>query len=99
MAKNTDVAEPALRNVELNWMNAQELPLVLADQVHIQAVPGRYYITFGQVNLPVFVGAPPSDFRADVRPVVRLVISTEDFKRILSAVDGVVKQATLEAAR
>jgi hypothetical protein len=91
MAKPNRVSAPDGEQVGLNWPEIRELPLVFADQVHIQRVPDRFYVTFGQVNLPIISGAPPSGFRADVRPVIRLVITAEDMRRIVGAIQTVME--------
>lgn len=96
MAKKAAKAPPALPPgaSRVEWNDARELPLLAAEQLHVRVVQGRYYLTFGQLNLPVFEGPPPDDFIAEIRPVARLVLSTTDVEsivRVLSQVLGTVR--------
>lgn len=76
--------------LQMVWEDGRELPIHHADHMHIQAVPGAFYMSFGQVNLPLFVGAPPADMVVPIRPISRLVVSADAMKHMLEAMRKVV---------
>ncbi|MEK7239199.1 MAG: hypothetical protein AAB224_01300 [Gemmatimonadota bacterium] len=73
------------KTVKLAWEDATSIPQPFVDQLHIRVVQGNYYLTFGQLNLPVFDGEPPEDFVARIHPVARMVVPAPEMERMLEA--------------
>jgi hypothetical protein len=95
MAKNDE--KPKYGNagaVQFKWADATALPIHAVEQLHVQSVQGRFYLTFGQLNLPVMVEGPPPGFKADVRPVARLMVLPQDLESIVRTL-----QTVLDASR
>jgi hypothetical protein len=76
--------------VQFKWGDSTALPIHAVEQLHVQVVQGRIYLTFGQLNLPVMVEGPPPGFKADVRPVARLMVLPHDFETIVRTMQTVV---------
>lgn len=49
------------------------------DEMVLQNVRGTFYLTFGQVRMPLF-NLP--DAEAEIQPMVRLIISDEAMQRV-----------------
>ena len=82
-----------MAKVKLVWPDAAELPIGFADQLHVTAVQGRFYLTFGQLNLPPMKELP-DDFTADVRPIGRFVVPGNAMSAMIQALNTVVEAAS-----
>jgi hypothetical protein len=72
-------------NITAVWSDPASLPIDFVDQLHIQRVGDRYFLTFGQGNFPLVEGKPEADLKIQIRPVHRYVISSADLRRMIVA--------------
>ena len=73
------------------WVPADDLPLVLAEHLHLALINNQYYLTFGQVNPPVHEHPTPGA-PANIRPIARIVVP----KASLPGIVRLLKQAVDE---
>jgi hypothetical protein len=90
MAKPAETSPP-VGAVPFKWADATSLPILAAGQLHIQIVQGHAYLTFGEINLPVMLGAPPQGFVAEVRPVARFLVSMTELEDMIRALNTVLE--------
>ena len=83
----TKGSQPAL---EAYWGKADHLEPVLVDNLHLQRVNNQYYLTFGQIRLPL-VEAPTERVVAEIRPMTRLIIPRDALRRIVELLSRTLK--------
>ena len=81
------------QQIAITWGDANAVDLTFVDQLHLQRADGHYLLTFGQVRPPLLM-APKDGVNAEIRPVARLVLTDQAYRRILD----VLKQAAPEDA-
>ena len=70
------------------WTNA-DLEPIFADQMQLTRVGTQYYLTFGQLRVPVNDGTDrPTDVH-DIRPVAQIVFPEEALGRLQKALKNV----------
>ncbi len=72
----------------LRWGDANELEQVLADELQIQSVNNRFYLTFGQILVPVV--EPKEGQVVEIRPVGRFVVSKTSLEKIRNLLERVL---------
>ena len=65
---------------QLQWGDPSSLDQVFVDQLAIQSVEERFYLTFGQIRMPLNAVAGGA---APIQPMVRLIVSTESLQRMV----------------
>ena len=77
------------------WADALAVDPVFVDELYLQMVNDRYYLTFGQLRLPL---VDPSDSSepivAQLQPVVRLIVAKGTLKRFAAALSGAIGPAS-----
>lgn len=66
--------------VTITWRDVATLPIQFADFLHWRAAHDRFYLTIGQLDLPIVEGPLPSTTSIEVRPIVRLAITPETLR-------------------
>jgi hypothetical protein len=65
--------------LELQWGDAEHLEPIFVDNIHLARVNDQFYLTFGQIRLPV-KGVTSSS--GELRPMVRLVLTKDTVEKI-----------------
>jgi hypothetical protein len=73
------------------WVDTEDPEPTFADEVYIQGIGDRFYLTFGQVRLPL--AAEEGPVTAQIRAVARLIVPKESLKRIVEVLSRTVSQA------
>lgn len=81
MAKKAD-GKPGQVQLDVAWTGGAELEPVFVDNLHLARVNNQYYLTFGQIRLPVSSGTAPKT--GELRSMVRLVVTRESLERIVA---------------
>ncbi len=68
--------------LEVTWVSAEDLEPVFVDNLHLALVNNQYYLTFGQLRLPMVFPDPPTKGR--IHPVARFVIPREALQNIIA---------------
>jgi len=68
--------------MKMYWGKADGLDPVFADNLHLQRVNDQCYLTFGQIRPPMVLSGPPKDIEAEIRPIVRIIVSREALQRM-----------------
>lgn len=76
--------------IRVHWGSVDSLDLLFADNVHLALVNDQFYVTFGQTRVPV--AEDMGSTQAEIRPVSRLVISKDAFKKIASLLARYVEE-------
>lgn len=71
--------------IEGSWGDPKGLDVVFVDEMQYQEVEERCYITFGQVRLPSMAPRDLGSATAEIRPVVRVVMTKKTMLRMLAA--------------
>ncbi len=70
------------------WTNA-DLEPVFADQVQLTRVGSQYYLTFGQLRVPVNVGEDHAAEVREIRPVAQIVFPTDALDQLQKALRNI----------
>lgn len=88
--------------LEGRWQGADDVPIVLANQLAAQGFQGNAILTFGQVAPPLFAGTPEQQAAQarelesiPVRTLARLVIPAGQLREIVETLQTTL--ATLDA--
>jgi hypothetical protein len=88
-AKGTDEGV----SIDVYWGSGEDLEPIYADQLHLQSINQQYYLTFGQLRPPlVKEGVPVDKIVAEIRPVAKLIVTREAFKRIAKLLNKHMKE-------
>lgn len=77
----------------VSWSSDQDVGQVYVDEMLIQIVNERAYVTFGQIRMPLAT-KPSETARVEIRPVARLIVSVETLKKMLDVLNPVVAKHT-----
>lgn len=72
----------------VRWLT-ENLDQIIADELQLQWVNDRFYLTFGQIQVP-FVEPEGGNFVADIRPVGRYVVSRQSLEKIRDLLNRVL---------
>jgi hypothetical protein len=74
MADDVTADVPRVKEVPLNaaWGEPEGLAPLFSDQVHLAKVAGQFYLTFGQVRVPI--ARPEPGAAVEIRPITQIVI-------------------------
>lgn len=86
MAEPTPNSSPAIQ-LRGEWSDPRALDPIFVDELQFQEVGDRCYVTFGQVRLPSMAPGEPPALDAEIRAVVRLVMTTTTLERMLFALN------------
>ena len=67
------------RLVRLEWGTPSTMPMIAADEVFIQDLGDRVFLTFGQLHLPLSTTLVPEEIQ--VVPVARLVLTRDAMQK------------------
>jgi hypothetical protein len=73
------------------WVDTEEPEPAFVDEVYIQGVADRFYLTFGQIRLPL--AAEEGPVTAQIRAVARVIVPKESLRRIVDALSRTLSQA------
>ena len=84
-------ASPAKAPVQLTltWSSADQIDLVHVDHLHLARVKDQFYLTFGQVRMPVDTSGP---LTGEIRPAARLVLTREALARMVGLLNANVER-------
>lgn len=77
----------AERQLKASWTDVDALDTVFADHAFLAQINDQYFLTFGQTNVPVLATEDSAAGSATIRPVARLMIPHEAFKRIVKLLE------------
>lgn len=89
------IAEVQRTEVKLTgkWSDAKDVEPVFVDEMQIQGLDDRVYITFGQVRLPTVEAGQQSPAEVEIRPVVRLVLTPATLEKLLKSLSRVIEKS------
>lgn len=93
------IVQPHEAGIRAKWGDAGQLRSEFASELNIVHAGGQYVLTFGEVRLPLIVGAVPDGVEAEIRPVVRLVIPEQAIETMLAALSSVVETIKKKASK
>ena len=67
------------------WSEARDVDPIFVDELELQGLGDRTYITFGQLRLPTVQAGTQPGAQVEIRPVVRLVVTTATLEKMLVA--------------
>ena len=76
------------------WSDASQIEQVFVDELQIQDIGDRCYITFGQVRLPDVEASKQSGAKVEIRPVVRLIVTKAALTKMLNALNAMPSRQT-----
>jgi hypothetical protein len=95
MVKMTEAAATQMQ-VHAVWGDPLSLDVVFADELQLQDIGDRCYLTFGQVRLPSLVTAADSEKAGVIQPVVRLVVTKSAVLKMLRALNRMTDKLDAE---
>lgn len=81
-----DQSQPEEVQLQLIWSTPVDLEPVYVDNMLLQKANEQYYVTFGQVRLPVSQAAP-ANATLEIRPVVRIIVSSQALRGMLEVLN------------
>ena len=81
---NTPEAKPVAgeQTLEVYWGSAEHLEPIFADNLHLQRIGDLFYLTFGQVRVPVLEGEQTKRLVAEIHPMARMIVPKAALDRI-----------------
>lgn len=70
--------------VKGQWSDARVVDPIFVDEMQIQDLGDRCYITFGQIRLPSIEQVTESNTAAEIRPVVRIIATRATIAKMLA---------------
>ncbi len=78
--------EGKVLHIRLRWQADDDLETVYANQVHIGHGEGEFYLTFGELAMPVLIGPEEAPKELHIRAKVRLAIPPVAMKKIAEVI-------------
>lgn len=89
MATKKSAAASGPQKFEIRWGSDHDVGQDYVDEMLIQVVNERAYLTFGQIRLPLAT-EPSETAQVEIRPVTRLIVSVATLKRMLDVLNPIV---------
>lgn len=83
---------------EVRWSSDHDVGQVYVDEMLVQVVNERAYITFGQIRMPLAI-TPSDAAQVEIRPMARLIVSVDTLKRMLAVLNPVVEKHTKDEGK
>lgn len=75
-----EAPESGRGQLSVTWSDADHLDPVFADNMHMVLVNDQYYVTFGQLRLPI---VPENSGIGKIHPIARLIVPRDALQRIV----------------
>jgi len=85
-------------SIDVFWGKGEALEPIFADNLHLQRINDQFYLTFGQVRLPLIETNPAERVVAEIRPVVRLIVPKDALQRVVNMLSRNLKPGEEEPA-
>ncbi|CAN5881151.1 hypothetical protein BH11GEM1_BH11GEM1_23210 [soil metagenome] len=88
MVKMKEVVRKEMQ-IRAEWSDPRVLDVIVADELQLQDVGDRCYLTFGQVRLPIISEEMDENATGVIQSVVRLVVTKKALLEMLKALSRV----------
>jgi hypothetical protein len=81
-----------VRVVAVTWGSSEDLQTIYVNQLHLNHGGDEFYLTFGELPLPLFTDKSDIPEEMKIIPKVRLAIPPDAMERIAAAIKDNVKK-------